>query len=173
MVTPRFTTFNRTDSAEAVFDLLTLREMWIGFPGTVLIELQLSPKTGVIASGKMGPLCLAARALIPAEVIRESKLRTVIDLGSLKDDNDKSYLAFLNLPGIRRIGGIRALAAVAANGPIWFHNVGEAFDENWVKQAGAINGVEVRVSRMEGSPKEIMAWLAKGQLQPAEGRQRR
>ena len=71
------------------------------------------------------------------------------------------YLKELNLSHIRRIGGLRAVAAVACNGPIWFHNVGEHFDNGWVKAAGAISGTEVRITRETADEKAIVEWLTK------------
>ncbi len=93
-----------------------------------------------------------------------------------------AYLKELNLPHIRRIGGLRAIAAVACNGPIWFHNVGAHFEQapagegtggtgtggtqarasslgNWLKEAGRVNGVEVRITREKASEEAIAAWL--------------
>ena len=60
---------------------------------------------------------------------------------------DAEYLEKMNIPHIRRFSGLRAIAAVACNGPVWFHDAGEEFDAEWVEAAGRTNGVEVRVTR--------------------------
>jgi len=107
----------------------------------------------------MGPVCLLARAGLPSEIVKQLHLRTVIDLNRFDSESDEAYLEQLNVPHIRRIGGLRAVAAVACNGPIWFHNVGEHFDEEWVKAAGKVNGAEVRITREKAGEQAIVDWL--------------
>jgi hypothetical protein len=55
---------------------------------------------------------------------------------------------------------LRAIAAVACNGPIWFHNVGEEFHEEWINAAAKLSGVEVRITRDKADEKAIVEWLA-------------
>ncbi|GMU23669.1 MAG: hypothetical protein AMXMBFR13_37470 [Phycisphaerae bacterium] len=148
-----FTTFNRVNPAEAAFDLITVLAFeWGRLDGTTV---------GLMGTGEAGPQCLIARALMPADLAKSSGLRTVIDMNRFEMHNDEAYLKALNLPHIRRIGGLRAIAAVACNGPIWFHNIGEPFDEEWVNAAGRVNGVEVRVSREKADETAIAEWLMK------------
>jgi hypothetical protein len=111
------------------------------------------------AYGPWGPACLVARAMMSDLAVHKTGIRTVIDLNQFQMDSDEAYLKQLNIPHIRRIGGLQAIAAAACNGPIWFHNVGEHFDEEWVKAAGRVNGVEVRVTREKADEKAIVEWL--------------
>lgn len=145
-----FTTFNRSDAAEAAVDTLAV----------LTVRLQYGHDSATFrADGELGPIGLVARALVPTEAARNVNLRTVIDMNGFDITSDEAYLQQLNLPHIRRIGGLRAVAAVACNGPIWFHNVGEHFDEAWVKAAGDVNGVEVRVTREKAESRAIEEWL--------------
>jgi len=148
-----FTTFNRTDAAEAVVDALA----------TLCAELQHGhPSATLRADGELGPVGLVARALVPDEAVKAVGLRTAIDMNGFDVTRDDDYLKHLNLPHIRRIGGLRAVAAAACNGPIWFHHVGENFDREWVEAAGRINGVEVKVTREKADEKAIADWLNAG-----------
>lgn len=175
-----FSTFNATPHAEAAFGALAC--MWITSPDGVaacenptpgLSEVLLHPfrramargllrfvlvnRNGIIAEGRTGPLALIAAVF--AEELKLPRLPRVIDMNRFDIDSDEAYLKELNIPHIRRIGGLRAIAAVACNGPIWFHNVGDHFDEAFVKAAGQANGVEVRVTKEKASDAQIAAWL--------------
>jgi len=144
-----FTTFNRTDDAETVRDIERL------------VKLASADHWRIVGRDRLGPLTLVARAMIGRDNARKSDLRTVIDMNRFDVDSDEAYLKELNIPHIRRLGGLRTIAAVACNGPIWFHNVGEHFDEEWVKAAGRVNGVEVRVTKEKADDKQIAEWLTK------------
>ena len=149
-----FTTFNRTDAAETIFDILTV------LAGLGQVGENTHP-VNLVAAGELGPLCLVARVLVTGEITKSGKLRTVIDMNGFDIDSDEAYLKQLNIPNIRKIGGLRAIAAVAANGPIWFHNVADHFDAEWVQAAGKLNGVEVKITRDKATTEQIAAWLAK------------
>jgi hypothetical protein len=148
-----FSTFNRLDAAESASDVLTVLAAELLHGGSEQVTLA--------GFGEMGPVCLVARALVPRTLVESRGLRTVIDMNGFDADSDEAYLKELNLPHIRRIGGLRAVAAVACNGPIWFHNVGEHFDEQWVKAAGKVNGVEVCVTRERADERAVVEWLTK------------
>lgn len=107
----------------------------------------------------MGPVCLIARAMVPPEAAK--KVPAVIDLNGWGSGGDEAYMNNLYLPMIQRIGGLEAVAAAAANGPIWLHNVGEGFDASWIEAAGKINGVEVKVTQKLALPEEINEWLSR------------
>lgn len=150
-----FNTFNRTDHAETVFDILTV------LGRLKSMRAQRESRCSLAAFGRMGPPCLLARAMVPVDVVQIHKIRTVIDMNRFDIDSDEAYLKALNIPHIRRIGGLRAIAIAACNGPIWFHNVGDRFDEKWVQAAGKLNLAEVRVTREKADEKAIAEWLTK------------
>ncbi len=103
-----FTTFNRTDAAEAVYDLLTVLGAEIATPGVDRID--------IAAFGPTGPMALAALALLPEKLPERLTVRAVVDLGGFDDGTDDDYLARLFLPNLRRVGGLPAVAAAAAQG---------------------------------------------------------
>jgi len=146
-----FTTFNRCDAAETAYDVLTV----------LAAELNggSQPDVNLLGVGRMGLVTLLARALIPEQLVRSRHLLTIIDMNGFEIDSDTAYLKALNVPHIQRLGGLRAIAAVACNGPIWFHNVGEKFDAEWVRAAGRVNGVEVKITREKADDAAITARL--------------
>lgn len=147
-----FTTFNRTDAAETVIDILTILQGAV--PGAPV-----KSPLHLVAFGELGPVVLVARAMMTDYALQLTDPVTVIDMNGFDIDIDEAYLEGLSIPHIRRLGGLRAIAAAACNGPIWFHDVGDGFDEEWVKAAGRVNGVEVRVTREKADEQEILKWL--------------
>jgi hypothetical protein len=148
-----FTTFNRTDAAESAYDVLTALGAELQHPW--------AEKVTLAGWSDMGPVCLVARAMVPAELAKERGLRTAIDMNGFDVTSDEAYVKQLYLPHIRQVGGLNALAVVACNGPIWFHNVGPHFNEEWAKAAAKLNGVEVRITREKASEADVLEWLAK------------
>ncbi len=149
-----FTTFNRTDAAEAVYDVLTALAGEVRRGGRPM---------ALVGSGRMGPVCLIARAMVPPQVSRATGLRTVIDMAGFRASEDAEYVERLFVPGIWRIGGLEAIAAVAAGaGPLWMHQVDESFDASWAQEAAAMHGFELRVTREPADAAAIAAWLEQG-----------
>jgi len=79
---------------------------------------------------------------------------------------DDFYLKHLYLPNIQRIGGLRAAAAAAATGPIWFYNVGEPFPAAWVESAAQARDVSLRITREPLDAAMIADWLAARKTRP-------
>ena len=76
-------------------------------------------------------------------------------------DADEAYLKQLDIPGIERIGGLRAISAAAANGPVWLFNTGDKFDGEWAKKAGEVHKVGVRVERGAADFEQISSAINK------------
>ncbi len=150
-----FTTFNRTDSAETVFDLLTAL--------SVALSDEKRRQVDLLAGGDMGPPSLIARAMVPRELATKKKLRTVIDLNRFDATSESAYAERLHLPSLLKVGGLEAVAAAACSGPLWLHNVGEHFDGKWARAAAKITGVQVRIDKDKADPADIAAWLAEGE----------
>jgi hypothetical protein len=144
-------TFNRTESAETIYDMLTALGFACGSDGE---------QVGLIFRGPLGPTGLVARALMPEAVAGRRRVRTVIDMNHFDASRDADYLAYLDLPNVRRIGGLRAIAAVAATGPLWLYNVPEHFRADWLHMAGRLRGVEVRITAGQPTDEAIAEWLA-------------
>ncbi|HXB73833.1 MAG TPA: hypothetical protein VNY05_36680 [Candidatus Acidoferrales bacterium] len=89
-----FTTFNKTDDANRVQDILTALA-WIKTPNTDLVGI-----------GKAAVWCLFAAAVAPQSVPLKA------DLGSFSG-SDQDYLDRFFVPGIQRAGGLRAARLLA------------------------------------------------------------
>ena len=147
-----YTTFNRTDAAKAVECILYAIGMQTA--------LQHGNRMKLIGLGRAGPHTLVARAMMPPEAVRRTCVRTAIDMNQMNTDDDQAYVKDLFLPGIRKIGGLKAVAAaVAGSGPLWLYNVGEHFDEEWVRAAANVGGHDLRITREPATDKAIAEWL--------------
>jgi len=143
-----FTTFNPTDDALRVQDVLT---------SLVYLENRRDVnKVNLVGLGNAGSLCLFARGLT------ENVARTAIDLAEFDPEDDGQWRNRVFVPGIRRLGGLRTAAALAAPGPLYICNVTDNFDAKWVAQtyraAGADQALSVDKSRP--SEKALVEWLA-------------
>ncbi|MGQ9650791.1 MAG: alpha/beta hydrolase [Phycisphaerae bacterium] len=134
-----FTCFNRTDAAEAVYDILTVLGMVMNEDRTRQVTL--------VGFGKMGPLCLVARAMVPQEAVEEKNAACIVDVNEFQEGADEAYLKHLDIPGIRRIGGLQAIAAAAATGSMYLFNTGGKFDGAWAQKAGEVHKANVGVER--------------------------
>lgn len=148
-----FTCFNRTDAAEAVYDILTVL-------ATVMNENR-TRRVTLIGFGKMGPLCLVARAMIPDEPAVEKNVACILDMNQFEEGVDEAYLKQVDIPGIERIGGLRVILAAAATGPIWLFNTGDKFDGTWAQKAGEVHKASVRVEREAVGFEEISTAINK------------
>ncbi len=141
-----FTTYNRTDVANEVQDILT-----------ALAYLQgKSRDVSVVALGQTGSLALLARGLAP-------KIdRMIVDAAQLDSANDQEFLAHLPIPGIRRAGDFATAVTLAPLTPLLIHNTGGKF------QTERISEIYQRLGKAENfktsstplSTKELLNWLA-------------
>lgn len=147
-----YTTFNRTDAAEAVYDILSV--IGVETPG------QGGTRMKLVGLGRMGLPTLIARAMMLPDALRSTGVRTAVDMNQMAIDDDQAYIKDLFLPGIQKVGGLKAVAAAAAGGgPLWLYNVGEHFDEEWVRAAANLGGHELRITRESPTDKSLGEWL--------------
>ncbi|MEQ8767571.1 MAG: acetylxylan esterase [Planctomycetota bacterium] len=103
-----FTTFNRTDHAETVYDLITLLAHSMsehrGEPLSILASPELSPKV------------LAAIVSLPEDIAAARPLRLALDFTGFDPNADESWVQHLRLPGVLRIGGLAALVHALPTG---------------------------------------------------------
>ena len=90
-----FLTFNKSDDANRVQDILTALA-WLN-----------TPRTRLIGAGKAGVWCLFAAAVAPQAVDLQADLRGF-------RGTDQDFVDGLFVPGIQRAGGLRAARALAA-----------------------------------------------------------
>ncbi|MEO8522405.1 MAG: hypothetical protein ABI603_13645 [Acidobacteriota bacterium] len=100
-----FDTYNRTPAAQRAADIVA--------------ALEAHPGAAVVASGDAALAALLAAAVVPLRA-------AVLDVQRFDASSDADYLAHLDMPGLRRAGGLQT--AVAAAGPsLVIHNAGDHF----------------------------------------------
>lgn len=143
-----FTTFNRTDVALRVQDILTglayLRRQFGGGP------------LNLVGLGEAGLWALLARGLA-SEVAR-----TAADVAQFDNTRDDSFLQHLYVPGLRRAGDLRTAGALTAPAPLLLFNTGQAFHADWIADVYRAVGAAAQLRvEAEGMPEEeLMAWLS-------------
>jgi hypothetical protein len=121
-----FTTFNRTDDAERIYDIiLALRHILPANPRTV----------NVTGFDRAGLWTLIAGALLEP---RDTTCRWVIDTAGFSTAGDHDYLQRLPIPGILKAGGLPNAAALVAPHDLLLHNTGGVFDSTWAEAAYAL-----------------------------------
>jgi len=153
-----FTTFNATDDAETVHDILTVIDPTT-FDDAFMRQHGVSYRVRLVGFGRMGPLCLLARAMVPERLSRACNLRLLADLNSQDWSTDATYVDQLFIPQIQRFGGLPAIAAVAAGGPMWLHNTADKFDATWMDAARRLTNADVRITPQPAALDEMVDWL--------------
>jgi len=106
-----FTTYNRTDTAERVQDILTAL--------AYLKQQTNCPNPALVGQGDGGLWCLLARALATPTP------PAALELPGFDLDSDEAYVTRLFVPGLRRAGGLETAAALGAPAPLLLHNLGD------------------------------------------------
>jgi dienelactone hydrolase len=144
-----FTTYNRTDDANRVQDILTsLAYAGAQIPG---VPIKVAGYDGA------GLWCLLARGLA------QSDASWAIDGVQFEADSDQAYLKKLNIPGIRRAGDLRTAAILNLNGGLWIHNASATFPSQWIRDVyqSMEKAGELRIERGQASDEAILAWLSR------------
>ena len=141
-----FNTYNRTDAALRVQDILSTL-------GHLKSDEEIS-EVNLIGIGQAGLWCLLAAGF--AEVGR-----TAIDADGFDSDADRAYLQSLPIPGIRRAGDFRTAGTLIAPRHLLIHNTGDAFQTGWIADVYRAVGVadRLRLEREVMSDTEVVAWL--------------
>jgi dienelactone hydrolase len=147
MSDPFFTTYNRTDDANRVQDILTA----IAF----VKKRSDVASVNLVGFEKAGLWCLLARALAP-------EIRSVgADALQFDSQSDQAYLDQLYIPLIRRAGDFRTALTVAPTTKLLIHNTSSQFEVEWVRNAYHISNAEsaLRLERGKLSEAELLSWL--------------
>jgi dienelactone hydrolase len=144
-----FTTYNRTDAANRVQDILTALSYLKSRPEVSRVRL--------VGMGEAGLGCLLARALAPGIDA------TVVDAARF-DDEDDSYRERLFIPGLRRAGDLRTAAALAAPGRLFIHNTAPGFPRDAIYSTYAAAGAtgKLRLQDAAAGDEEVLWWLNLG-----------
>lgn len=116
-----FTTFNRTDDANRVQDILTAIAALRRETGQESVNL--------VGMGQAGVWALFARALADSQVMLTA------DLAQFDPTADAEYVHHFFVPGIRRAGDFRGAATLLAGGQATLHNVANSFPKDWYQQS--------------------------------------
>ena len=143
-------TFNRSDLAERVQDILTAIAFARSVKGAKTINL--------IGVGRGGLWCLLARAFAP------DAARTVIDACGFDHDSDASWSDDMHCAGILRAGGMNTAAALAAPGALMIHNTRGRFDARHIADAyrATASARRIRVDSQEADHRSIARFVNRG-----------
>ena len=145
-----FSTYNRTATTNRVQDILTA-VAWLrrtgGFAAVSLVGV-----------GAAGPWCLLACGLSPHVD------RAVIDANHFDTDSDEAYESRLFIPGLRRLGGLSAAAALATPAELYLHNTGHVFETDEIEAAyRAADALDrLRTQRTHADMHQVVAWIDEG-----------
>lgn len=143
-----FTCYNRSATAERVQDITDAL--------AILQEHSEKRPVNLIGLGSVGPLCLLARTQAPFVA------KTAIDANQFDYRADADLPGEQVLPGIVRLGGLRAVGCLAAPGRLFLHNTGDGLDTTWIVEAYRLEGAEKKlsVSRQAASVEQIVTALS-------------
>lgn len=167
-----FTTYNRTDDANRVQDILTALAYLNGRQGNAgmsfvvpgqAVELrglpggtQASAGISVVAPGRAGLWALLARGLAP-------KIdRMAVDAAQFDNTSDEAFLKTLPIPGLRRAGDFFTAAAIAPLTPLLIHNTGGKFRTDWTAEVyqSLGRGAEFRAQAEPLTDAALITWLS-------------
>jgi len=143
-----FTTFNRTDTALRVQDILT---------GLTYLKSRTEVSSiNLVGVGKAGLWSLLARSLAP------DVSRTAVDVAEFDNDNDDLFVSELFVPSLRRAGDFRTAGALIAPSELFIHNTGDAFNADWITDVYQAIGAESKlvVQKEKATEAKIVEWLA-------------
>ncbi len=142
-----FTTYNRTNAALRVQDILTSVAYLNGRADVSVVNL--------VGIGQAGLWSLLAAGF--ADVAR-----VVADVDGFDNNSDDAYLQSLPIPVIRRAGDFRTAGTLIAPRPLLIHNTGGAFKTEWIRDVYHVAGAadRLKVEQSQFADVEISTWLA-------------
>jgi dienelactone hydrolase len=133
-----FTTFNRTDDANRIQDILTAL--------TYLRTRANIQQANLLGMGMGGVWSLFARALADGNV------RLLADLDQFDPTSDAEFEKRLFIPGIRRAGDFLAAGVLQSPGQTLLHNLSPAFPSDWYhasfEAAGSPELLDLRLTQL-------------------------
>jgi hypothetical protein len=149
-----FTTYNRTDAANRIQDILTAIAYLRGRLNTAEIK--------VVGLGEAGVWSLFARALAGGPI------HLAADMAQFETDSDAAYLDRFFIPGLRKAGDFRAALTLLPSLPpestakTLLYNTSGSFPSDWAQAsfqaAGAGEQLDVRPTPVADA--ELLEWLA-------------
>ena len=142
-----FTTYNRTDDANRVQDVLTALAWLRQQPGVRRVSL--------VGLGRAGLWCLLAQALTP------DLAAVVADADRFPTARDEAYLERLSIPLFRSVGGFETVVTLGLGARLHVHDTADAFDTAAVEASAKATGAgRLAVTRESLSDADVVAWLS-------------
>jgi dienelactone hydrolase len=142
-----FTTYNRTDDANRVQDVLTALAWLRQQPGVRRVSLA--------GLERAGPWCLLAQALAPG-------LDAVVaDADAFATDRDEPYLDRISIPLLRSVGGFETALTLGLRSRVLVHNTAGVFDTAAAEASARATGAaeRLRVNREKLADADVVAWV--------------
>ena len=144
-----FATYNRTDDAERVQDIVT----------AIAYLRQRFKRVHLVGIGTAGLWVLLAAA------VTENDGKVVVDAAQFDASNDDEFVKRLFIPCLRRVGDLRTALALVAPRPLFIHNAHPNFPRNWAesayKAANALN--RIVLTEQPATANQLVDWLTKAQ----------
>ena len=144
-----FTTYNRTDDANRVQDVLTALSWLKRRPGIRDVSL--------VGLDRAGLWCLLAQALAP------DLAAVVADADRFPTALDEAYLDRLSIPLFRSVGGFETALTLGLDARLHVHDTADAFDTAAAEASSRATGnaARLRVSREKLTDADVVAWLTR------------
>jgi len=141
-----FTTYNRTDDAERVQDVITSLSFLKNHYANVYL----------IGIGNAGLWALFAQALTGYAT------KAAIDLAQFDPHDDEDFVRRFYVPCLRRIGDVRTALALISPCPLLLHNIHENFPKHWAEMAykAANARTKLRIVNERIALDELANWLS-------------
>ena len=140
-----FTTYNRTDDANRVQDVLTVLAWLKRRPGVRTVSL--------VGLERAGLWCLLAQALAPG-------LDAVVaDADAFATERDEAYRERISIPLLRSVGGFETALTLGLGSRVRVHHTGDVFDIVAVEASAKATGAaeRLRVSREKLTDADVVA----------------
>ena len=142
-----FTTFNRTDTANRVLDVVTAIPYLRQQTGAREINL--------VCLGETGPWCSLARA------VASGSIRMAADLNQFDASSDEAFVEQLFVPHLRKAGDFRAAATLWVEGGALLWNAASGFPQDWVRASFEAAGMPQQLMLLSGpvADEALIGWL--------------
>ncbi len=142
-----FATYNRTDDAERIQDIVT----------AFAYLRQRFKSVHLVGTGIAGLWVLLAAPMIEVDG------KVIVDAAQFDAKDDNEFVKRLFVPCLRRIGDLRTAIALIAPRPLLIHNAHPNFPRNWAesayKAANALQKLSLKEQPMNAE--QLVEWLTK------------
>jgi dienelactone hydrolase len=143
-----FTTYNRTDDANRVQDILTAVAWLKRQPGI--------HRVGLVGLKRAGLWCLLAHGLV------QGLDAVVADADRFPTSRDEAYLDQVFVPLLRRAGGYETALTLGLGARVLVHDTGGLFETAAAEESARATGAgRIEVSKELFSDADVTAWLAR------------